>query len=234
VARREADSARTELCAAPTKMLGGRGDNEKFDDEARKLFARLGLSADGGGSSSSGAGKGVRGLYNPLDAMWRDQTTGGTIFVGNQQAAQNANLLQQHGITHVVNCTDTMPFYHQNVFTYYRFNISFWPSFGDVDELQRFLTPLWAFVDGVLAKGESVLVHCLAGAHRAGTTGILCLMCGSQSRSATSGLSPCSLALKPPAVTKPEVAGSTPASTGTTRACHPLKRSPPPSGSGPS
>ena len=153
-----------------------RGDNEKFDDEARKLFARLGLSADGASSSSSGGGKGVRGLYNPLDAMWRDQKTGGTIYVGNQQAAQNANLLKQHGITHVVNCTDTMPFYHQNAFTYHRFNVSFWPAHGGIDELQTFLAPLWEFVDGALAKGESVLVHCLAGAHRAGTTGIMCLM----------------------------------------------------------
>ena len=128
-----------------------RGDNEKFDDEARKLFARLGLSADGASSSSGGGGKGVRGLYNPLDAMWRDQKTGGTIYVGNQQAAQNANLLKQHGITHVVNCTDTMPFYHQNAFTYHRFNVSFWPAHGGIDELQAFLAPLWEFVDGALA-----------------------------------------------------------------------------------
>ena len=35
---------------------------------------------------------------------------------------------------------------------------------------------LFAVIDGALAKGESVLVHCLAGAHRAGTTGIMCLM----------------------------------------------------------
>ena len=108
--------------------------------------------------------------------MWRNASTGGTIYVGNQQAAQNAALLKDRGITSVVNCTDSMPFYHQNSFTYHRFNISFWPSYGDVDELARFLQPLWEFIDGVLAKGESVLVHCLAGAHRAGTTGILCLM----------------------------------------------------------
>ena len=133
-------------------------------------FARLGLTAEG---ASRG---GVGGLYNPLDAMWRDARTGGTIYVGNQQAAQNAALLKERGITHVVNCTDNMPLYHPNTFTYYRFNVSYWPSFGDLNELTRFLQPLWEFVDGCLAKGENVLVHCLAGAHRAGTTGILCLM----------------------------------------------------------
>ena len=121
-----------------------------FDDEARKLFARLGLDADGASS-----GKGMGGLYNPLDAIWRDQKTGGTIFVGNQQAAQNASLLKQHGITHVVNCTDNMPLYHQSTktFAYYRFNVSFWPSAGGPDELQRFMQPMWAFVDEALSNG---------------------------------------------------------------------------------
>ncbi len=32
------------------------------------------------------------------------------------------------------------------------------------------------FIDEALVRGQSVLVHCLAGAHRAGTTGCLCLM----------------------------------------------------------
>ena len=39
-----------------------------------------------------------------------------------------------------------------------------------------FVDPLFAFIDSALSKGNSVLVHCLAGAHRAGTTGCLCLM----------------------------------------------------------
>ena len=39
-----------------------------------------------------------------------------------------------------------------------------------------FTDPLWAFIDSALDKGSSVLVHCLAGAHRAGTTGCACLM----------------------------------------------------------
>ena len=42
--------------------------------------------------------------------------------------------------------------------------------------LTVFVNPLFAFIDSALAEGASVLVHCLAGAHRAGTTGCLCLM----------------------------------------------------------
>lgn len=49
-----------------------------------------------------------------------------------------------------------------------------------MDELAKavpaFVTPLFAFIDSALANNSSVLVHCLAGAHRAGTTGCLCLM----------------------------------------------------------
>ena len=36
--------------------------------------------------------------------------------------------------------------------------------------------PLFDFVDSKLGAGESVLIHCLAGAHRAGTAGTACLM----------------------------------------------------------
>ena len=39
-----------------------------------------------------------------------------------------------------------------------------------------FVQPLFDFVGEALENGQSVLVHCLAGAHRAGTSGILCLM----------------------------------------------------------
>ena len=32
------------------------------------------------------------------------------------------------------------------------------------------------FIDMTISRGGSVLVHCLAGAHRAGTTGTICLL----------------------------------------------------------
>lgn len=40
----------------------------------------------------------------------------------------------------------------------------------------QYLSTLFAFTDRALANGENVLVHCLAGAHRAGTTGVILLM----------------------------------------------------------
>ena len=148
--------------------------NARYDQAARDLFAQLGLAADG--STTTGSAP-MRGMYDPLNQIWGDKQTGGKIFVGNQQAAQNAAMLKAHGITCVVNCTDSMPLYHQNTFQYYRFNVTFWSAHGDTTEkLSQFLQPMLDFVDACVARGEGVLVHCLAGAHRAGTTGCMLLM----------------------------------------------------------
>ena len=153
-------------------MASANSANVNFDDAARTLFAQLGLDTDGAGQKGFG-----RSLYNPLDCIWRDKTTGGKVYVGNQQAAQNAALLEREGITHIVNCTDNMPFFHQNKFKYYRFNVTFWNQFAQTSEsLAKFLQPMYDFVDACVAAGENVMVHCLAGAHRAGTTGIILLM----------------------------------------------------------
>ena len=43
-------------------------------------------------------------------------------------------------------------------------------------QVMAFVQQLFDFVEAALAAGSSVLIHCLAGAHRAGTTGCLLLM----------------------------------------------------------
>ena len=40
----------------------------------------------------------------------------------------------------------------------------------------RFFLPVFTFIEKVTAKGKNVLIHCLAGAHRAGTTSVSWLM----------------------------------------------------------
>ena len=42
--------------------------------------------------------------------------------------------------------------------------------------LPKFVSKVFKFCDTHLASGKSVLVHCLAGAHRAGTTGVSLIM----------------------------------------------------------
>ena len=48
----------------------------------------------------------------------------------------------------------------------------------DSDEsVLAFSEPMFQFIEKAISTGKgSVLVHCLAGAHRAGTTGCACLM----------------------------------------------------------
>ena len=101
--------------------------------------------------------------------------------------------------------------YHDDRLSYYNFNVAWWRKYvGDSEVwtwqvtplsfislfqegLAKFLSPCISFIEAELAMGRSVLVHCLAGAHRslltqstakitwfyfyrAGTTGIICLM----------------------------------------------------------
>jgi len=44
------------------------------------------------------------------------------------------------------------------------------------ESILDFLKPFFDFVDAAVESGQSVLVHCVAGAHRAGTAGCLLLM----------------------------------------------------------
>ena len=54
---------------------------------------------------------------------------------------------------------------------------SFKAPFGiEADAILKFFHPLFDYVEKVLAQGKNILIHCVAGAHRAGTTGTAWLM----------------------------------------------------------
>ena len=72
---------------------------------------------------------------------------------------------------------------------YYRFPVSHWhhsPEFGGrarptsleqkAKSAIKYFSPLFQWIEEATAKGQSVLIHCLAGAHRAGTTGVAWIM----------------------------------------------------------
>ena len=156
-----------------------------FNEEGRRLLATFGMSP-------------ASSRYNDWDPVFQDPTTGATIYVGNETAARGpVDKLLSANVTHVVNCTDDMknfcevpvthaphPKANERRIAYLRFNVAYWQDAGQDNrpqpassrEIVEFIRSLFAFVDGALAQGESVLVHCLAGAHRAGTTGCLLLM----------------------------------------------------------
>lgn len=145
-----------------------------FDEEARKLFALLNLSPSGAADEES-----MRvHQYRNLDPVWRHPETGASVFIGNAAASSSREILRSCGITHVVNCTSDM----KNVFegkdpsiTYFRFNIYRFMRELDLAThhgVLEFFQPVFDWVDEAVAGGNSVLIHCLAGAHRAGTTGV--------------------------------------------------------------
>ena len=76
---------------------------------------------------------------------------------------------------------DTRNFFEDDEnFTYLRFPIAhWWRSKEDMNShvgVRRYFAPLFAFVEKVLRAGGNVMVHCLAGAHRAGTSGVALAM----------------------------------------------------------
>jgi hypothetical protein len=150
------------------------GENVDYYDKAgRDLLANLNLQGVRGGTTSQ---------WNNLDAIYAHPSSGGVIYVGNATAAESMEILSGHNISHVVNCTNgagAIPCFHKGKLKYYTFPISqWWAHVKDNNHASviTFTDPLWAFIDSALEVGSSVLVHCLAGAHRAGTTGCACLM----------------------------------------------------------
>lgn len=83
------------------------------------------------------------------------------VFLGNREAARDAARLHQHGITHVVNCAEELPNYHEDQFEYLALKLL------DPDPNLHLLVPrACAFIDAARQKSGKVLVHCFAAVSR--------------------------------------------------------------------
>lgn len=167
--------ASDEMCTACCQRAYGlTGLDANWDAEAEKLFTRLNLGADQS-----------TGKHNDLDAVWQHPRTGARVFIGNRRAASQKKTLQHHGIRAIVNCQDLES---QNFFEssgdvrYLRFDVQAWPSAVPEEKnvegtgTVEYFTPCFQWIDGALEQGDNVLIHCYAGAHRAGTVGTAFLM----------------------------------------------------------
>lgn len=110
----------------------------------------------------------------PINLILADKS-GGRLYTGNMMASRSKSILRQNGITRIVNCTRNMKdeFDHRDDFSYHRFIITNWSSDQSAIE---FFEEAYNFIDEGLQNGENTLVHCLAGAHRAGATTVATVM----------------------------------------------------------
>eukprot|EP00928_Gymnodinium_smaydae_P097747 TRINITY_DN8925_c2_g2_i1.p1 TRINITY_DN8925_c2_g2~~TRINITY_DN8925_c2_g2_i1.p1 ORF type:complete len:702 (-),score=64.68 TRINITY_DN8925_c2_g2_i1:192-2297(-) len=120
--------------------------------------------------------------YRPLDCVYEHPQSKAKLYIGNVHAARSKQTLSRFGITHVVNCqgADSENFFEKDSrMTYLRFPIGSWQHASDMDTnngvLQYFST-IVSFVTKALEDGRNVLIHCLAGMHRAGASGVAVLM----------------------------------------------------------
>lgn len=173
--------ASDEMCTACCqKAYGLTGLDADWDAEAERLFARLNL-----GDGESG------GKHNDVDAVWQHPTSGAKVFVGNRRAASTRKILAKHGITSIVNCqgTDSTNFFEGSKdIRYFRMDVQQWDAQVRENDNEMgegaaaYFAPCWEWMDASLERGENVLVHCYAGAHRAGTVGVAYLMHAAQLR----------------------------------------------------
>lgn len=130
--------------------------------------------------------------YSRLNRIWPvHHADRGECYVGGIQAAQDEETLRQKGITHVVNCMQRPSLNTIKDVKYLNFDIENWhyalpkpikmndsaeDSAANAAAVLALFQPVFDFVDGAIASGTGCLIHCFAGAHRAGTTGVAFLM----------------------------------------------------------
>uniref|UniRef100_A0A0G4F4G1 protein-tyrosine-phosphatase n=1 Tax=Chromera velia CCMP2878 TaxID=1169474 RepID=A0A0G4F4G1_9ALVE len=119
-------------------------------------------------------------LFESASLMYTHPKTKASVFIGNIDAASSLSFLESKSIRVIVNCTDTIQDFHKDnpKFTYHKFDICAWMARTGCsnEEVEKFVDPTMKFIEEMLLEGKNVLVHCLAGAHRAGTTALLMMV----------------------------------------------------------
>src|SRR3990167_7298713 len=140
--------------------------NKKYDEEAYKLFAKL--------QSESNNDR-----YNKMDLVWEENSSGAKIYVGGVLASKDKEFLIHSGIKRIVNTQGSQtsnPFENDKdengnpVFLYHRISVVQTPSLINHEAVWNFFVNFFKWMDEGIKNGDSILIHCLAGAHRAPTT----------------------------------------------------------------
>lgn len=157
-----------------------------YNAVAQALFASLKLSSTGAATSVSGS---VHG-YRNMDMLWTNPKNkkgkGGSVFIGNMTACNDRGLLSAFNISRVVNCTVDLPntFEKETWCKYLRFDPIPGMRKAEKDGLGtikpqavlKVWSKLFTYIDKATASGRNVLIHSLAGVHRAGMCAAAYLM----------------------------------------------------------
>jgi protein-tyrosine phosphatase len=93
------------------------------------------------------------------------------LYLGNREDARDLGRMEEAGVTHVVNCADELPNYHEGALTY------LWLKLRDPDPAFReHIDRTCAFIDAARKEDKGVLVHCFAGISRSPST-VLAYLC---------------------------------------------------------
>jgi hypothetical protein len=157
----------------------GHHESVDYAEEGRKLLARVNLLEENENPQPSTA----RRRYSPASAIFKHPDTGATVYVGNYMAAGSMDQLNSlQTCRRIVFCQDRdgeKHFESNPEFQYLTFPIGRWRTLianRTPESVAAFFQPLFEFLEAELGQGNSILIHCLAGAHRAGTAGIASLM----------------------------------------------------------
>jgi protein-tyrosine phosphatase len=99
-----------------------------------------------------------------------------------QRIAEDSYALTEHNIFAICNTMEigSQCFHEKDTrFEYFRFPISMHykeKNIKTTEGVREYFSQVFAWIDQCTAQGKNVLIHCLAGAHRAGTTSVAYIM----------------------------------------------------------
>lgn len=160
-------------------MFGGSGGGGSNPDQQ---FIDAGQLVRAAAAKSAARPSQTLGTQN-ANVIYTDPTTGAKVYCGNIEAASNKEFHNSEKVHYIINCQEeTSVNFHENNsnYRYYRFPITKWGCMMQGGQSRERVTDFFklpfGWIDKALSEGHNCLIHCLAGAHRAGTTSVAFLM----------------------------------------------------------
>ena len=146
-----------------------------FDRQGESLLAQIAIQEK---NIHERLGSVCGSKFHPINLIFEDKKTGGRVYCGNLSAATSSNILQENNISNVIDCRARPDSTELPCIQRHNFPVENWVETVKQRRCSvlEYMRPTLDFLDTAVARGESTLVHCLAGAHRAGTASVAYLM----------------------------------------------------------